>query len=501
MDDIINYKKQYMKTLIVSFVLFIGFVASSRAQTTESMSDFDFLVRKIKVDYPGYDVKVNSTTKPDLLRLEDDLRGRIKIYPDSCGKYMKQYADWFKDHHLRVRQIQQDLKKTETNPLDKQFILLNVDSLDQKNKGSGNIEGSWHSYRGELAILKDSKSDVYFGIALHYRGFEKNQLMFTLQPEKENEYSMIYYQEYNHFKPLKGKVSGRLNNKILELHDDTRIVKNSDSEVYDNAVLASYLAEFPNGRNTYPVAVCLSDSTFYMRISSFAGDYAETTTRKHWSEIVSRPNLIIDIRYNGGGQDYYQKLAELIYSSPYISKGADWYATKNNILFFEEAMKKGEIRDGEKGLKWTQALVDEMKKHPGQFVIHPFMGADKTISNDTVYGYPKRVGIIINEGNASSAEQFILTAKQSSKVTLFGNSNTAGVLDYSNAVPVNLPSGKFELVYPMTRSRRLPENPIDNIGIAPDIIIPYAATVQLYDRLDPWVYFVRNYLELMAGKK
>ena len=490
-----------MKTLIVSFVFFIGLVLPSQAQKTESTSDFDFLVWKIKADYPGYDVKVNSTTKPDLLRLEADLRERIKLYPDSCGKYMKQYADWFKDHHLRVRQIQQDLKKTETTPSDKQFVTFNLDSLDRKNKGLDNIEGRWHTYKGELAILKDSKSDQYVGVAVQYRGFEKNQLMFTLHPENENEYSMIYYQEYNHFKPLKGKVSGRLNNKILELHDDTRIVKNSDSEVYDNAVLESYLAEFPNGRNTYPVAVCLSDSTFYMRISSFASDYAEITTKKHWNEIVSRPNLIIDIRNNGGGQDYYQKLAELIYSSPYISKGVDWYATKNNILFYEEAMKKGEIRDGEKGLKWTQALVDEMKKHTGEFVIHPFMEADKTISNDTVYGYPKRVGIIINEGNASSAEQFILTAKYSSKVTLFGNNNTAGVLDYSNAIPVNLPSGKFELIYPMTRSRRLPQNPIDNVGIAPDIIIPFASTVQLFNRLDQWVYFVQNYLELMAGKK
>ena len=110
---------------------------------------------------------------------------------------------------------------------------------------------------------------------------------------------------------------------------------------------------------------------------------------------------------------------------------------------------------------------------------------------------PRNIGIIINEGNASSAEQFLLAVRQSDKVILFGNSNTAGVLDYSNITPNAMPSNNFQLWCPMTRSKRLPENPVDNIGIAPDVIIPYSATEQLFDKLDSWVYFVQNYLELL----
>lgn len=53
----------------------------------------------------------------------------------------------------------------------------------------------------------------------------------------------------------------------------------------------------------------------------------------------------------------------------------------------------------------------------------------------------------------------------------------------------------------MTRSKRLPEHPIDNIGIAPDVIIPYPAAEQLFDRLDQWVYFVQNYLEFKGETK
>jgi C-terminal processing protease CtpA/Prc len=49
----------------------------------------------------------------------------------------------------------------------------------------------------------------------------------------------------------------------------------------------------------------------------------------------------------------------------------------------------------------------------------------------------------------------------------------------------------------MTRSGRLPEKAIDNIGISPDVNIPYPKTKQLYDRIDDWVYYVKNYLEML----
>jgi hypothetical protein len=313
---------------------------------------------------------------------------------------------------------------------------------------------------------------------------------------------MVSCPNYNNYYPVKGKASLKLNDRILELHDDTRLVRKTNSSTFDDALWLSCIPEFPNGSNTHYVSMPLSDSTFYLRIPSFADDRGEKTVKKQWSEITSRPNLIIDIRNNSGGQDdYYQLLASLLYTNPYLSKGVEWYSTENNIKMYEEAIKNGQIRNGEEGIQWTNSLLNEMKKNIGGFVIHPLMGSDKTASNDTIYPNPKRVGIIINEGNASSAEQFLLTAKESSKVILFGNCNTAGVLDYSNAIGENFPSNKYELTFPMTRSRRLPDHPIDNIGIPPDIYIPYPSSAQLFNRLDQWVYFVFNYLEIMDKKQ
>jgi len=483
-----------MKKTVLIIVLLGALISFTKAQSKECINDFNYLVKKIKADYPGYSAKVTEKTTLELQTLEQDLRKRIELYPDSCRKYLSIYADWFKDHHLRVIGNRSASTQTSKKSVIKHKI-LSPDSLTILQSKKSTPEGIWHSYRGDIVIVK-SADNCYEGISISYQHYEPNQIVFTLTPDKQDEYRLISYLFYDDYRPEDGKASMRLNDNIIELHDDTRLVRKTNSEAYDNALLMSYIPEYPNGVNTYPLAIQLSDSTFYLRIPGFDNNVTETLVKKHWTAITSTPNLIIDIRNNGGGLDeYYSLLTDLLYTQPYENKGVEWYATKSNIALYENAIKNGDIRNGEEGMRWTKALITEMKKNVGGFVVHPMMGIDNTISNDTVYSNPQRVGIIINERNASSAEQFILTAKHSSKVTLFGNKNTAGVLDYSNAVRESFPSKKYELIFPMSRSRRLPNNPIDNIGIAPDIKIPYPATEQLFDRLDSWAYFVQKYLE------
>lgn len=488
--------------IFLSLLILVGLTTHVKSQTSDCSKDFDFLVQKIKADYPGYADKVTPDTRQDLQKLEQELRNKIQLHPDSCWKYLSSYASWFKDNHLRIRRLYSNSGSENKTKTEQKIFTGNLDSIALFNAKYNSVEGIWHSFGGDVAILKSSGDNEYLGISVSYNNYEKNQIVFSLKKLEDAEFALTSFPYYNDFKPLIGKASLRLGNKVLELHDDTRFVRKTNSSTSDDALLYSYIPEFPNGTNTFPLAIRLSDSTFYLRIPSFMNDNAEVLTKKHWSEITSTPNLIIDIRNNGGGQDnFYQVLSDLVYSQPYESKGVEWYATENNIKLFENAIEDGEISDGEEGIRWAKSLLEEMKKNKGGFVIHPLMGRDQTFKNDTIYTYPKRVGIIINDGNASSAEQFLLSAKQSSKVILFGNCNTAGVLDYSNAVSENLPSDKYELTFPMTRSRRLPDHPIDNIGISPDVYVPYPATDQLFDRLDQWVYYVKKYLELLNTSK
>jgi hypothetical protein len=486
------------KILLIWIALLVSVFAYSQAD--ECLQDFDYLVNKIKADYPGYNDKVTNANRSQLSLLEKGIREKITKYPDSCVYYLKEYTDFFKDYHLRVnrkwKESNQQPTIMEVSTYGKN-LNVDVDSLQQATKNTNGIEGVWMGFRQEFLVVKDGLK--YVGVVVNNQGWKSGQILFEFILVNDTVFDVINHSLVQDRKIYMTKASLHLNRKILEFHDDTRFVRKSDTDILDKAILYSYVPMYPNGRNTYPVVMYLSDSTFYIRIPDFYSNTANQFVIQHWDEIVKRPNLIIDIRYNGGGQDnYYQEFAKLIYTKPYESKGVEWYASKGNIQFFEDAMKKGEIRDGEAGMKWTQDLVNAMKKNVGGFVTHPhYLNYNSTVQRDTVYPMPRKVGIIINDGNGSSAEQFLLLAKESDKVILFGNCNTAGVLDYSNVVQNDFPSENYQLLYPMTHSKRLPENPIDNIGIAPEVIIPFPATEQLYDRLDNWIYFVQDYLELI----
>ena len=502
----VNLKNEILMKAKIIIIMLIAIIVNkfAQAQTTDCLKDFDFLVKKIQLDYPGYNDKVTNANRTQLTSLEKEIRGKITNHPDSCGYYLNEYTKFFKDYHLRVNRIwKQNNQQPEIMDVSTygKNVYINIDSLLEATTNANGIEGVWEGYRQTFVVTRDREK--YIGIVVNNSGWKSGQVLYEFIPVNDTIFDVTNYSLIKDREPYNTEASLHMHGKIIEIHDDTRFVRKSDSDILDKAILYSYEAIYPNGRNTYPVAMYLNDSTFYLRISSFGHDGSNDVVIQHWNEIMKRPNLIIDIRNNGGGQDnYYQELAKLIYTKPYESKGVEWYASKGNIALFVDAMKKGEIRDGEEGMKRTQALVDAMKKNVGGFVTHPYNVNDKSIvERETVYPMPRNVGIIINEGNASSAEQFLLAAQESDKVILFGNCNTTGVLDYSNITPTPLPSDNYQLWCPMTRSKRLPENPIDNIGIAPDVIIPFPATEQLYDKLDSWVYFVKNYLELVNDRK
>jgi len=246
-------------------------------------------------------------------------------------------------------------------------------------------------------------------------------------------------------------------------------------------------------RNIYFTYKKIDSNAVLLRIPNFEWDRKElidSLIRTNFNEITSTPILIIDLRGNGGGTDYsYQEILPLIYTNPYISKGVEWWASQGNIDYFKEAIKQGNIKKGRE--KETQTLVDSLQKHPNAFVCTE---KSDSIFRDTVYTYPKLVGVIVDDFCASSCEQFVLSAKQSSKTIIFGTT-TLGVLDYSNVVPTNLLTQNVVLRYPMTRSARLPEMPVDNIGIKPDVEINLPVNLNLKSDVDEWVIFVNNYLE------
>jgi hypothetical protein len=475
--------KKYIIIIIATLVL--------KNLSFANVKDFNFLVKHLKENYLGYQVKTKGGEALKLKKLEVKLKRKLILYPDSCDYYYREFINFFNDGHISIRSKKRKVKKKlrdlkKIKPEEAKFKENIVDKLC----------GRWQTFRGDILIVKNNINS-YNLISLGYKNIEKGTVLGQII-HSNNQYKAIIYSEYSNDN-IEYEISLAYNNTILDIHTLSKFVKYSEDKQYAFTNYISYMSDFSKDVNTYSVSIALTDSTFFLRIPSFdisLKKQIDNTIKKYWDEITNRPYLIVDIRNNGGGLDgSYQTLSNLIYSKPYISKGVEWYSTKFHIDNYENDISKGRYRNGESGKQWLQDLVDSMKKNVGGYVIHPQMKIDQLIKKDTVYKYPKKVAIIINKNCASSTEQFILNSKHSSKTLVFGDESTAGVLDYSNTTGVELPSGKYLLKYPLSRSRRLPKYPIDGIGIKPDIIIPFKSKKHLTDKIDDWVYYVKNYLE------
>jgi len=199
----------------------------------------------------------------------------------------------------------------------------------------------------------------------------------------------------------------------------------------------------------------------------------------------------VDASGNGGGSDYsFTNIIPYLKTNEINVTGVEYLSTILNNQRMMDFVTKPEYKDfTNKQKEWAKKSFDTLQKHLGEFVLldESFENND-TNTPDTVLPFPKQVGIIIDGGVGSSAEQFLLAAKQSKKVKLFGTS-TFGSLDISNMYFVKSPCGEYELGYSLSKSKRLPGYVLDESGIQPDFFI--SEDVPGYH----WVSFVKATLE------
>ena len=161
-----------------------------------------------------------------------------------------------------------------------------------------------------------------------------------------------------------------------------------------------------------------------------------------------------------------------------------YYSTELNAQGYEDWARS--ITDTAVANQCHRIAV-KMRQNIGKFIT-----ADESrVSVDSSYTtsvFPSRVAIICNQYNGSTDESFLIKAKQSLKVKLFGRP-TFGVLDFSNVHVVDFPNGLFSMTYCMTASFRIPDFAIDGIGIQPDFFIDDSISEE------NWVNFVQSTIE------
>lgn len=493
-----------MRKILISIIIVLAFSINANSQECKYCESFDWLVETIENNDAGFQLVIDKKGIEDYKSFKEKLRIKIEIAEDSEESYriMTEYLHYFRKVHLYLRnndrkpyissysdsEIREMYKDTKTvNLTEKQFV-----KKYDKKKITDPIEGIWKTQNYTFGIKPKGKSDsnfVAFIIKADSVYWMPMQIKGDIKLMPDKSYSLQYYMKNHDTIPVKVNF---INDtcSIVYLKDDNNMMNGSlwhreypkpkfteEEKVYESILSSSF-----------PFLRKLSDKTVYMRIPSFRFNQKvliDSILDANKELITNTDNLIIDIRYGTGGSDYsWEGLMPYINANPYRYSGIEFLGSELNAKAYEgyTVGKTDSIY-----IKKFNDIAKSMRNHKGEFF--NYYGKEfGTKGIDTVYEYPKKVAIIVNSRNGSADEQFLITAKQSSKVKIYGTP-TMGCLDVSNLSLVKSPDEKFSLYYAMSKSCRIPEYPIDGIGIQPDIYLD--ETIKDYD----WLKHVRFFIE------
>jgi hypothetical protein len=380
-----------------------------------------------------------------------------------CAIVLDKWLRFFRQGHIGIDFKEKDTLSqsgtTTSGKWEKVKIPLKEFEKYLAGKTDPGYEGIWFAEPYKIGIKKIEGQYVGFVIETTAEGWMKDELK-----TKFDDNGGVYY--------LRNKTGERFKKVLLEGKNDLQLGNFPFKRIYP--VLQNDAAtdlDLKLLKSPKPFLEQLNDQTLILRIPSFEiseKKYIDSVIRNNRALILSTANLIIDVRNNGGGSDAsFKEILPFLYTNPVRTVGVEFLSTPLNNQRMLDLSNNPEFDSSSR--KRFKAYYDTLQQSPGKFVnlSRQLVGIDQ---QDTVYTYPRRVGILINEKNGSTTEQFLLAAKQSIKVKLFGVT-TFGMLDISNVHSIPFPCGPFELYYGLSKSYRIPGMAIDDIGLQPDYYI------------------------------
>lgn len=452
------------------------------AQSCNCPAYFRDMVSKIETNYVGFNFKVTAANREEYRHFTDSLeKSAATADVPACLSAMAKWLSFFKDYHVGIsinedstnfHKIRQAFAHTERHAMSEQEF---ISYLDRNRHRLDSLEGIWEdeskAYR--IGIIRDEQApDTFIGFVIDADSlfWMPGQVKLKIKKSAGNyEYIAFYSRNHQESVPPLKVSNGRLENGSFgswyRAYPAPQIAKTT---LKPGASLAPYFKVLD--RKTCLIAI--------PRAMLEYKDEIDSMLTVNDALLKSTEHFIIDLRNNRGGSVLcFQKLLPLIYTNPMITGGSSVLATEENLKSYED-WDYPNISDSMKAIFRKEAA--ELRAHKGTLYN---LWPDDTLRMAAVYPYPKRVSVLINEACASSTEIFLLKAKQSTKVKLYGR-NTMGAVDYSDAASLTLDGGLFRLRYSTSRANRLPKDPIDYIGIRPDEVIP--------DNVDDWVGYVKK---------
>lgn len=481
-----------MKKLLLIIIFILPRLAFSQDCNCESA--YNWVKKTIEENDAGFSYVVDSKDQKAYNMHCEAIRDKIITITDQteCNLALKEWLGFFRSGHLSIKKISAENNTGEKPDKDEFFeqykdwenLDVDIDNFKKYLQTSENInfEGIWEQKGFKIGLKK--VDDSYLGFIIEADGdyWTKGQIKLKIDADNKVTY-------YNNDRSVNGffDKAELIGNNYLQMGFSflERVNPIPDNNPKIEEYVKTTLVRKPYFEK-------IDDQTNLLRIPTFYGaktkENIDSVIATNRESILETPNLIIDIRNNGGGSDRsFREVIPFLYTNPIRQVGIEFLSTPLNNQRMLDFINDPEWGFNDEEKKWAQDSYNILVKQIGEFVNIDSVDVNMT-TYDTVFSNPKNVGIIINEYVASSGEQFLYIAKQSKKVKLFGTT-TMGVLDISNMYFVKSPCEKFELGFSLSRSMRIPELIIDNIGFQPDYYID--KSIPKYE----WIDFVTKILK------
>lgn len=472
-----------------TFIVVMAFISCSvSGQTCTYESNFEWLKKTFEENDAGFQYIIDKKGESAYNIHNQMILEKVREAKSSveCTQLFYQWLKFFRSGHIGIERLIYEATSSKKSSQENSKTEMWKGNISQFEKYIGtktetDFEGIWETGSYKIGIKKEGIDYVGFIIEADVDGWrDQGQVKLKFEQNGDKLKSTYYMRDYSIDSSENPQLLG---SNYLQVGRWT--LKRLKPVFPGDSMVDNY---FKSVDSSEPYLEELNATTLYLRIPSF-----EYENRKAINEVIAEnkdkilktESLIIDLRNNGGGSDAcFEQLLPFLYTNPVRTVSVEFLSTPlNNQVFLDYSNNPNFDEDTR---QWAKNAYEKMQEKPGEFV--------STLEDpvyierfDTIYEYPKNVGILINEGNASTTEQFLLAAKQSKKVKLFGTT-TSGALDISNLGSVESPCKEFRLWYCLSRSMRIPGMTIDDIGLQPDFYLD--KTIPQYK----WVEYVNEVL-------
>lgn len=500
--------KKHAVILMIALCFVFNPSFSQKPEKCSCLEEFHFLQNYIETNHAAFGDNVNDANRDKYESHVQEIESAISNDPivDHCIIYLRQYLKFFRDNHTQIYDqgysfdesdetaFQEFLKSSRF--LKRERVNLDLEALEQSlvTVSANEIEGIYKSSDGsyKVALVKNQNNfRDYYGIILDSKTklWQPGQVKFELKQTGDNRFKGYFYYKFYGLNIEEVIYDGGKLGSWVKL--------GVESDKNENQALMGNQAYEPFAFKK------ISDDIGYLSIKTFEGYFKsmfDSVLQANQEEMIRLPKMIIDVRGNGGGSDaLLAGLLPLIYTDTIFTEMPQLYVTEDNFRVYDDFLQDlllDSLKYGSETINHLRKLVSKLENSAKGTFVPMFDSIDELgrersgsigdklfifhniLKDDTKYmltftnpenlpQYPDKIVLLMDRGCASTCENLILMANQSSEVITLGQ-NSGGYKGYGNVFPVKTPMG-YQLS--MSTTRYEDSSKYEFVGIEPQVYI------------------------------